>query len=151
MIILTSNLGGDILAAQDEGHDSEEVRGQVMEVVRASFRPEFLNRLDETILFHRLFRDHMDSIVDIQLALLDKLLEDRGITLQLDSAARAWLADAGYDPVYGARPLKRVIQRALQNSLAGLILEGRVLDGATVNVSAGDDGLTINGEKAEAA
>ncbi|MBT3238489.1 MAG: ATP-dependent chaperone ClpB [Rhodospirillaceae bacterium] len=151
LIILTSNLGGDILAAQDEGHDSEEVRGQVMEVVRASFRPEFLNRLDETILFHRLFRDHMDSIVDIQLALLDKLLEDRGITLQLDSAARAWLADAGYDPVYGARPLKRVIQRALQNSLAGLILEGRVLDGATVNVSAGDDGLTINGEKAEAA
>jgi ATP-dependent Clp protease ATP-binding subunit ClpB len=151
MIVLTSNLGGDILAAQDEGHDSEEVRSQVMEVVRASFRPEFLNRLDEVILFHRLFRSHMDSIVDIQLVGLEKLLEDRGITLDLDKAARAWLADAGYDPVYGARPLKRVIQRSLQNSLAGLILEGVIKDGDQVAISAGDDTLTINGMKAEAA
>ncbi|NQU58800.1 MAG: AAA family ATPase, partial [Rhodospirillales bacterium] len=151
MIVLTSNLGGDILAAQDEGHDSEEVRAQVMEVVRASFRPEFLNRLDEVILFHRLFRSHMDAIVDIQLSNLDKLLEDRGITLDLDGAARAWLADAGYDPVYGARPLKRVIQRSLQNALAGRILEGDIKDGDTVAVSAGEKTLTINGKKAEAA
>lgn len=151
MIVLTSNLGGDILAAQDEGHDSEEVRSLVMEVVRASFRPEFLNRLDEIILFHRLFRSHMDAIVDIQLANLDNLLEDRGITLDLDGAARAWLADAGFDAVYGARPLKRVIQRALQNGLAGLILEGVIKDGERVSVSAADGGLTINGKKAEAA
>ena len=122
-----------------------------MEIVRASFRPEFLNRLDEVILFHRLFRNHMDRIVDIQMQRLDKLLEDRGITLTLDSAAHAWLADAGYDPVYGARPLKRVIQRALQDKLASLILKGRVKDGETVTVSAGDDGLLINGVKAEAA
>ena len=151
MIVLTSNLGGDILAAQEEGHDSGEVRAQVMEIVRASFRPEFLNRLDEVILFHRLFRSHMDAIVDIQLANLDKLLADRGIILDLDSAARAWLANAGYDPVYGARPLKRVIQRSLQNSLAGLILEGGIKDGDRVAVSAGEETLTINGEKAEAA
>jgi ATP-dependent Clp protease ATP-binding subunit ClpB len=151
MIVLTSNLGGDILAGQEEGHDSEEVRAQVMEVVRAAFRPEFLNRLDEIILFHRLFRSHMDAIVDIQLADLDKLLEDRGIILDLDGAARAWLADAGYDPVYGARPLKRVIQRSLQNSLAGLILEGSIKDGERVVISAGEEALTINGKKAEAA
>jgi len=151
VIILTSNLGGDILAGQDEGHDSGEVRGLVMEVVRASFRPEFLNRLDEIILFHRLFRSHMDGIVDIQLQRLFKLLEDRGITLDLDSAAKAWLAEAGYDPVYGARPLRRVIQRSLQDSLASMILEGRVSDGDTVRISAGADGLTINGEKAVAA
>ncbi|MBT4932662.1 MAG: ATP-dependent chaperone ClpB [Rhodospirillaceae bacterium] len=151
MIVLTSNLGGDILAAQDEGHDSEEVRTQVMEVVRAAFRPEFLNRLDEVILFHRLFRSHMDAIVDIQLAGLEKLLEDRGIILELDSAARAWLADTGYDAVYGARPLKRVIQRSLQNSLAGLILDGSIKDGERVAVSAGEEALTINGNKAVAA
>ncbi|MBC8269484.1 MAG: ATP-dependent chaperone ClpB [Rhodospirillaceae bacterium] len=151
MIVLTSNLGGDILAAQDEGHDSEEVRGQVMEVVRAAFRPEFLNRLDEIILFHRLFRSHMDAIVDIQLAGLEKLLEDRGIALDLDGAARAWLADAGFDAVYGARPLKRVIQRSLQNSLAGMILDGSIKDGERVAVSAGEGALTINGNKAVAA
>lgn len=151
MIVLTSNLGGDILATQEEGHDSEEVRSLVMDVVRDSFRPEFLNRLDEVILFHRLFRGHMDAIVDIQLADLEKLLDDRGITLELDTAARAWLADAGYDPVYGARPLKRVIQRSLQNSLAGLILEGVIKDGEQVAVSAGDGALMINGKKAEAA
>jgi ATP-dependent Clp protease ATP-binding subunit ClpB len=149
MIVLTSNLGGDILAAQEEGHDSEEVRTQVMEVVRASFRPEFLNRLDEVILFHRLFRNHMDDIVHIQLAGLDKLLEDRGITLDLDKKARAWLADTGYDPIYGARPLRRVIQRSLQNSMAGMILEGGIKDGSKVKVSADKDGLTINGKKAD--
>ncbi|MBF0247264.1 MAG: ATP-dependent chaperone ClpB [Alphaproteobacteria bacterium] len=145
LIVLTSNLGGDILAHQDEGHDSGEVRGQVMEVVRAAFRPEFLNRLDEVILFHRLFREHMDGIVEIQLARLYALLEDRDIALNLDDAAKAWLADKGYDPVYGARPLKRVIQRALQNPLASLILEGKIKDGETVTASANGNGLTLNG------
>lgn len=146
LIVLTSNLGGEILAAQEEGHDSSELREPVMEVVRAAFRPEFLNRLDEVILFHRLFREHMDGIVDIQLARLFSLLDDKKIALQLDGAARAWLADQGYDPIYGARPLKRVIQRALQNPLAGMILEGKVKDGDAVSVSAGSQGLTINGQ-----
>ncbi|MDA0306186.1 MAG: ATP-dependent chaperone ClpB [Proteobacteria bacterium] len=151
LIIMTSNLGGDILGAQEEGHDSAEVREQVMEVVKGAFRPEFLNRLDEIILFHRLFREHMDAIVDIQLGHLHALLADRRMTIDLDAAAKAWLADKGYDPVYGARPLKRVIQRALQNPLAGLILEGKIADGEAIKVSAGNDGLTINGIKAEAA
>ncbi len=151
LIILTSNLGGEILAAQEEGHDSPEVRGQVMEIVRASFRPEFLNRVDEIILFHRLFRKHMDGIVDIQLKHLRALLADRKIEINLDAGAHAWLADAGYDPVYGARPLKRVIQRSLQNPLAGLILEGAVADGETVTVSAHEGNLLINGKRAEAA
>lgn len=146
LIVLTSNLGGDILANQKDGHDSAELREPVMEIVRASFRPEFLNRLDEVILFHRLFRDHMDGIVDIQLARLHDLLTDKKISMNLDDAARAWLADKGYDPVYGARPLKRVIQRALQNPLAGMILEGKVKDGDTITVSSGAEGLTINGE-----
>ena len=151
LIVLTSNLGGDILAGQREGHDSTEVQGQVMEVVRAAFRPEFLNRLDEIILFHRLFREHMAAIVDIQLKGLDRLLSERKIKLDLDDDARAWLADKGFDPVYGARPLKRVIQRALQNPLAGLILAGKVGEGKTVSVSAGDGGFTINGVEAAAA
>lgn len=151
LIIMTSNLGSDILAAQEEGADSSAVREPVMEMVRASFRPEFLNRLDEVILFHRLFREHMAGIVTIQLGRLRKLLADRNITLELDKAAISWLAEKGYDPAYGARPLKRVIQRALQNALAGLILEGKVNDGETVRVSAGADGLTLNGVKAEAA
>ncbi len=151
IIIMTSNLGSDILAAQEEGHDSDEVRDQVMEAVRSAFRPEFLNRLDENILFHRLSREHMDAIVEIQLAHLRRLLADRRVTLKLDKAAAAWLADQGYDAVYGARPLKRVIQRALQNPLALLILEGKIGDGEEVKVSAGPDGLTINGVKAEAA
>ena len=151
LIVLTSNLGGDILAQQEEGHDSAEVRDEVMEVVRMAFRPEFLNRLDEIILFHRLFREHMDGIVEIQLKNLRRLLAERRITLELDAAAKARLADMGYDPVYGARPLKRVIQTALQNPLAGLILEGRIAEGETVEVSAAGDALTINGERAEAA
>lgn len=151
LIILTSNLGGEILASQSDGEDSEAVRPQVMEVVRASFRPEFVNRIDEIILFHRLFREHMQGIVEIQLERLRALLTARGIGIELDDAACARLADEGYDPVYGARPLQRVIQSRLQNALAGLILEGRIGEGETVHVSASDEGLTINGEIAAAA
>ena len=151
LIVLTSNLGGDILAAQAEGHDSSEVRDQVMAIVRAAFRPEFLNRLDEIILFHRLFPAQMGRIVEIQLGRLQQLLSDRKITLNVDRSALAWLAEAGYDPVYGARPLKRVIQRHLQNPLATMILEGRIADGETITVSAGEGGLIINGVRAEAA
>lgn len=149
LIILTSNLGADILANQEEGHDSSELRSQVMEVVRASFRPEFLNRLDEVLLFHRLKRAQMDTIVDIQLGRLEKLLFDRKITLQLDSFAKSWLADKGYDPVYGARPLKRVVQRYLQNPLAMQILEGGIKDGDTIPVSAEGGQLLLNGKKVE--
>jgi ATP-dependent Clp protease ATP-binding subunit ClpB len=151
MIVLTSNLGGDIMAAQDEGQDSSAVRGDVMEVVKRAFRPEFINRLDEIILFHRLFREHMDGIVDIQLARLEKLLAAKNMRLELDDAAKAHLADRGYDPVYGARPLKRAIQTDLQNPLASLYLEGRVKEGDTVKISATDEGLTFNGALAEAA
>ena len=151
LIVLTSNLGGDLLAAQAEGRDSSEVREQVMAIVRAAFRPEFLNRLDEIILFHRLFPEQMGAIVEIQLARLKKLLEDRKITLDIDKSAIAWLARAGYDPVYGARPLKRVIQRELQNPLASMILEGRIKDGDRVRITAGDGGLIIDGVAAAAA
>jgi ATP-dependent Clp protease ATP-binding subunit ClpB len=122
-----------------------------MEIVRAAFRPEFLNRLDEILLFHRLARSHMDGIVEIQLGYLRRMLEDRKIDLHLDDAARAWLANAGYDPVYGARPLKRVIQRNLQNPLATLILDGTVNEGDRVDVSAGEQGLVINGHQIDAA
>ena len=149
LIILTSNLGSEVLANQGEGESVDAVREQVMEVVRASFRPEFLNRLDETLLFHRLSREHMTGIVDIQLDRLRAMLADRKITLELDAAALAWLANEGYDPVYGARPLKRVIQRSLQNVLATMILEGRIEDGETVTVGAGDGGLIVNGSSAE--
>ncbi|HNR77406.1 MAG TPA: hypothetical protein PKM48_09765, partial [Parvularculaceae bacterium] len=121
------------------------VRPLVMEAVRARFRPEFLNRLDEIILFHRLSRANMDQIVDIQIARLAKLLADRKLTIDLDEKARRWLGDAGYDPVYGARPLKRVIQKALQDPLADLILAGKIRDGETLDISAGVGGLTING------
>ena len=143
IIILTSNLGSEILASQPVGQDSTAVYDQVMEVVRTAFRPEFLNRIDETLLFHRLERGHMTGIVEIQLSNLRSLLADRKITLELDAAAQGWLAEAGFDPVYGARPLKRVIQRSLQNPLAGMILEGSINDGETVFVSVGSDGLTI--------
>jgi len=146
LIVMTSNLGADVLAAQAEGEDSAAVRGVVMEEVRAAFRPEFLNRLDEILLFHRLFKEHMAGIVEIQIARLAKRLEDRGIVLSLDAAAKAWLAERGYDPVYGARPLKRVIQRHLENPLAVLVLEGRIGDGDTAAVSAGEGGLIVNGE-----
>ena len=151
LIIMTSNLGGDILADLPEGQDSSAVRSQVMDVVRANFRPEFLNRLDEILLFHKLTRAQMTGIVDIQLVRLAKLLEERKIVLNLDAAAKAWLADRGYDPVYGARPLKRVIQRELQNPLASRILAGTVSDGSTVNVTAAGDSLVIDGEMVEAA
>ncbi len=150
-IILTSNLGADIMAQQEAGHDSSEIREPVMEVVRAAFRPEFLNRLDETILFHRLFPEHMGCIVDIQLKRLQELLAERSIELALDRAAATWLSDKGYDPVFGARPLKRVIQKYLQNPLAGLILEGQISDGNRAQVSVGSDGLLINGIQAVAA
>ena len=145
VIVLTSNLGADILANQPEGEKVSAVRGPVMEIVRQAFRPEFLNRLDEVLLFQRLTRLQMDGIVDRQLDRLRKLLDVRKICLELDEPARRWLADAGYDPIYGARPLKRVIQRSLQNPLATLLLEGRVQDGETVRVSAGETGLIING------
>jgi ATP-dependent Clp protease ATP-binding subunit ClpB len=148
LIIMTSNLGSDYLAAQPEGEDSDAVRPQVMEAVRASFRPEFLNRLDEIILFHRLARAHMDKIVDIQIARLARLLADRKITLKLDDKARSWLGDHGYDPVYGARPLRRVIQKKLQDPLAELLLAGKISDGATLTVSADSGVLTINGAPA---
>jgi ATP-dependent Clp protease ATP-binding subunit ClpB len=145
LIVLTSNLGADVLANQEDGQDVEQVRGQVMEYVRSAFRPEFLNRLDEILLFHRLSRGNMDGIVEIQLGRLRKLLEERKITLELDQSAKSWLANEGYDPMYGARPLKRVIQRSLQNTLASMILEGRIRDGEPVRVSAGEGGLVING------
>jgi ATP-dependent Clp protease ATP-binding subunit ClpB len=151
LIILTSNLGSDILAAQEDGHDSSEVRDEVMEEVRAAFRPEFLNRLDEIILFHRLFRAQMDGIVEIQLGLLAERLAGRGMALELDAPAKAWLAQAGYDQTYGARPLKRVIQRSLENPLASLILEDRLREGQTVKVTAGEAGLVIDGLDAAAA
>jgi ATP-dependent Clp protease ATP-binding subunit ClpB len=151
LIVLTSNLGGELLATLPEGKETASVRNEVMELVRGAFRPEFLNRLDEILLFRRLSRKDMAGIVDIQLAHLQKLLSDRKITLKLDAAAKRWLADQGYDPVYGARPLKRVIQRELQNALAGLILEGRIVDGETVTVTAGEGGLAIAGQMAKAA
>ena len=150
LIIMTSNLGAEFLAAQKEGEDSNAVRGPVMDAVRAKFRPEFLNRLDEIILFHRLARQHMDAIVDIQIARLAKLLADRKITLSLDDKARSWLGDKGYDPVYGARPLKRVIQKSLQDPLAELLLAGKVSDGAKLTISADGEALTVNGETVEA-
>jgi ATP-dependent Clp protease ATP-binding subunit ClpB len=143
LIVLTSNLGAEILANQPEGEDSAAVRGPVMEIVKASFRPEFLNRLDEILLFHRLNRQHMDGIVEIQLGRLRKLLADRKITLDLDKKAMSWLGDQGYDPAYGARPLKRLIQQALQNPLAGLLLEGTIKDGQTVKISVKGEHLDI--------
>jgi ATP-dependent Clp protease ATP-binding subunit ClpB len=151
IIVLTSNLGSEILAAQREGEDVDLVRGQVMAVVRGRFRPEFLNRLDEIILFRRLGRGEMGAIVEIQLERLKALLADRKVALAVGEDAKAWLADAGYDPVYGARPLKRVIQRSLQNPLATMLLEGAITEGETVHVSSGGDALAINGRVAEAA
>jgi ATP-dependent Clp protease ATP-binding subunit ClpB len=151
LIVMTSNLGADYLVNQPEGQDTDAVKDQVMAVVRASFRPEFLNRVDEIILFHRLKREHMGRIVDIQVARLAKLLEDRKITIELDPAAREWLADKGYDPAYGARPLKRAIQKSVQDPLAELILSGKVKDGEKVHISAGKQGLSFNGQFAAAA
>ncbi|WP_043360137.1 ATP-dependent chaperone ClpB [Belnapia sp. F-4-1] len=143
IIVLTSNLGSQAIAELPETADIEAARPAVMRAVRERFRPEFLNRLDEIVLFRRLARGDMASIVDIQLAGLRRLLEDRKIALVLDDKAREWLAEAGYDPAYGARPLKRVIQRNLQDQLANLLLEGRIRDGETLNVTAGTDGLIV--------
>lgn len=151
LIIMTSNLGAEHLAGQKEGEDVEAVRSLVMGAVKGHFRPEFLNRLDEIILFHRLARAHMDAIVDIQIGRVQSLLDDRKITLSIDDKARTWLGDAGYDPVYGARPLKRVIQKALQNRLADHLLAGTISDGDDVSVSADGDGLVINGKSDHAA
>ena len=143
IIVLTSNLGSDVLAAQPDGEDMALAYAQVMRAVRAHFRPEFLNRLDEIVLFRRLQRSDMATIVRVQLSRFRKLLDDRHITLEVDDSAVEWLAAEGYDPVYGARPLKRVIQRTLQDELAERLLGGSVHDGETLTVSAGADGLVI--------
>jgi len=146
LIILTSNLGAQALSQLPDGADASEAKGHVMEAVKAHFRPEFLNRLDEIVLFDRLSRENMDGIVDIQLAILGKRLTDRKITVDIDDKAKTWLADQGYDPVYGARPLKRVIQKAVQDPLAELLLGGKMLDGAKLVITADDNGLVINGK-----
>ncbi len=143
LIILTSNLGSQYLANLGEGQDVASVEPQVMEVVRSHFRPEFLNRLDEIILFHRLGQEHMAPIVDIQVGRVQKLLKDRKITLDLTEAAKRWLGRVGYDPVYGARPLKRAVQRYLQDPLAEKLLGGEIPDGSTVRIDEGDGALNI--------
>jgi ATP-dependent Clp protease ATP-binding subunit ClpB len=151
LIIMTSNLGSEFLVNQPEGEDTSAVRDQVMMMVRAHFRPEFLNRVDEIILFHRLQKSEMGRIVEIQFARLQKLLEERKITLTLDAAARDWLAAKGWDPAYGARPLKRVIQRNVQDPLAEMILAGEVADGDAVAISTEGNVLTFNGQPAQTA
>ena len=143
LIILTSNLGSQYLANLEDGQDVESVEPQVMEVVRGHFRPEFLNRLDEIILFHRLGVEHMAPIVEIQVGRVAKLLKDRKIVLDLTDAAKRWLGRVGYDPVYGARPLKRAVQRYLQDPLAEKLLSGEVPDGRTVRIDEGDGALKI--------
>jgi len=145
LIILTSNLGAQALSQLPDGADAADAKRDVMDAVRAHFRPEFLNRLDETIIFDRLAREDMNAIVDIQMARLEKRLAGRKIKLALDEDAKQWLADEGYDPVFGARPLKRAIQRALQDPLAEMILAGEVADGSTVEVSVGPEGLLVGG------
>jgi ATP-dependent Clp protease ATP-binding subunit ClpB len=150
LIVMTSNLGAEYLVNQKEGEDSDAVRDEVMAVVRSHFRPEFLNRVDEIILFHRLQRAQMGAIVDIQMARLQKLLDERKIRLEMDESARRYLAEKGYDPAYGARPLKRTIQKLVQDPLAEMILSGDIRDGETVPVSATGSGLVI-GERAVSA
>src|SRR5947209_4779024 len=145
LIVMTSNLGSEFLVNLSEGEDAKAVEREVMAVVRRHFRPEFLNRVDEIILFHRLRREDMGAIVDIQFGRLGRLLEDRKITLSLDPKGRQWLADKGYDPAYGARPLKRVIQKEVQDPLAEMILAGEIADGQSVAISAGRGGITIDG------
>ena len=149
LIVMTSNLGSEYLVNQREGEDTDAVRDEVMGVVRSHFRPEFLNRVDEIILFHRLKRSEMGAIVDIQMARLQKLLDERKIVLTLEPEARAWLAEKGYDPAYGARPLKRVIQKNVQDPLAEAILAGEIKDGETVPVRLGSGGLLIGDVPAE--
>ncbi|UYN98406.1 MAG: ATP-dependent chaperone ClpB [Devosia sp.] len=143
VIILTSNLGAEYLVDLKDGDSVELVRGKVLDTVKAAFRPEFLNRIDEILLFHRLGREHMGSIVDIQFGRLQQLLHDRDIALELTPRAREWLANEGYDPAYGARPLKRVIQRAVQDELAEEILSGKVSDGGNVLIDAGEGGIVL--------
>jgi ATP-dependent Clp protease ATP-binding subunit ClpB len=143
LIILTSNLGSQFLANMDDDQKVADVEPQVMEVVRSHFRPEFLNRLDETILFHRLAQEHMAPIVSIQLARVQKLLDDRKIVLELTDGALKWLGRVGYDPVYGARPLKRAVQRYVQDPLADMILAGKVPDGSRVAIDEGDGALEM--------
>jgi len=145
LIVMTSNLGSEYLVAQKDGEDSKAVEGEVMAVVRGHFRPEFLNRVDEIILFHRLRREDMAAIVDIQFKRLARLLEDRKIVLELDAKGRQWLADKGYEPAYGARPLKRVIQKSVQDPLAQMLLAGEIHDGAIIKIGASHGALTING------
>ena len=154
VIILTSNLGAEYLVELREDEPVDLVRGKVLDMVKAAFRPEFLNRIDEILLFHRLDRQHMGSIVDIQMHRLGTLLAERDIVLDLTPAARDWLANEGYDPAYGARPLKRVIQREVQDRLADAILEGSIVDGNHVRIDAGAEGITLTptaGLPAEAA
>src|ERR1700761_4758986 len=151
LIVMTSNLGAEYLVAQPEGQDTEAVRGEVMAEVRAHFRPEFLNRVDEIILFHRLRREQMGRIVDIQIERLQQLLEDRKIALTLDGRARDWLPGRGDDTAYGARPRKRVIQKSVQDPLSELILSGQIKDGEKVSISAGKQGLTFNGKAPQTA
>ena len=150
VIIMTSNLGAHALAEdKSEGEVSGQARDAVMEAIRSHFRPEFLNRIDEIVFFKRLGRGEIDRIVGVQLKRLEKLLADRRITIALTDEAMQWLSDRGYDPVYGARPLKRVIQKELQDPLARRILEGRIKDGDNVNVSVEGSVLSLNGVPAE--
>ena len=146
LIVMTSNIGSDYLASQSESEDTEKARPYVLSELRTRFRPEFLNRIDEIILFHRLRREQMVAIVDIQIARLQKLLADRKLKLELDEAARTWLANKGYDPTYGARPLKRVIQKSVQDPLAEQILSGRIHDGDTVRIAVRGGALAVNGQ-----
>ena len=143
LIIMTSNLGSDVIAAQEEGEEVEALRPLVMEAVRRHFRPEFLNRIDEIILFKRLGREQMESIVRIQLQRVEKLLADRRMSISLDASALHWLAERGYDPVYGARPLKRVIQKELVDIIARKLLAGDLVDGSVIDVTGGEHGLQI--------
>jgi ATP-dependent Clp protease ATP-binding subunit ClpB len=151
LIVMTSNLGADFLVNQPDGEDTDAVKDQVMTVVRAAFRPEFLNRIDEIILFHRLKKSEMGRIVDIQMTRLQRLLDDRKIVIKLEPSARDWLAEKGWDPAYGARPLKRVIQKFVQDPLAEMILAGTIKDGEKVTISGDKLGLTFNGKLAQAA
>jgi ATP-dependent Clp protease ATP-binding subunit ClpB len=144
LIVMTSNLGSEYLVALGEDQDVDEVRGQVMDVVRSSFRPEFLNRVDEIILFHRLKREQMGAIVDIQMGRLQKLLDERKLTIELSSEARDWLAEKGYEPAYGARPLKRVIQKSLLDPLAEKILAGEIKDGEKIRVGVSGSALSFD-------
>jgi ATP-dependent Clp protease ATP-binding subunit ClpB len=151
LIVMTSNLGSEFLSSQPEGEDVKAVEKEVMTAVRGHFRPEFLNRVDEIILFHRLRREDMGAIVDIQFKRLAKLLEDRKIVVELDPKARHWLAERGYDPAYGARPLKRTIQKTVQDPLAQMLLAGEIGDGETVKIGVSHGALTFNGKPAAGA